>query len=307
VLHNGLDCLITEPEGIVLNEAPTNLREITSAAIAMVTPFAAQRGVGLRERIGANVIDLILADSLRLRQMLIALLSHVVQFSSRTQVEMIVAAEWTTRASQRISFTCIESGDARRPFERTSAAILESVAPDALLHACRILAQRMNGELILTKPEVGGHPHPPFRAVFAAAFTLERLSQVSSFPPCTGLNESELKQVGPEPFEQRYLDALSQEGVDLPTFLASWCQAMHDDLQHLDALLEKGDYAGLSTRLHRLSGAVGLVGAHSLTDALRRASAAPKHSRIESIRALAERTRNLVTQIESAARPYRSN
>ena len=102
-----------------------------------------------------------------------------------------------------------------------------------------------------------------------------------------------------EPFEHRYLDALSEEGIDLHAFLASWRRAMDDDLERLSALRAQGDVDRLHDVLHRLSGAAGLVGAHSLMAALQRASTLPLEHETSSIDALTERTRTLMTQLET--------
>ncbi|RAS21929.1 hypothetical protein BX591_12681 [Paraburkholderia bryophila] len=109
-----------------------------------------------------------------------------------------------------------------------------------------------------------------------------------------------------EPFEARYLQALSEEGIDLQTFLAGWRHAMDEDLAHLSALRRDGELDRLRGVLHRLSGAVGLVGACSLMEALRHTSVAPPAHNVSSIDALTMRMRTLVMQLETAAHAYRS-
>lgn len=110
-----------------------------------------------------------------------------------------------------------------------------------------------------------------------------------------------------EPFETRFLDALSEEGVDLNAFLNHWRQAMNDDLARLEALPCDGDFAHFHGVLHRLSGAVALVGAHSLMDALRRASLSPPEQGAAAIGALTARARILIAQLEATARAFRSS
>ncbi|WP_341845723.1 hypothetical protein [Paraburkholderia ginsengiterrae] len=75
---------------------------------------------------------------------------------------------------------------------------------------------------------------------------------------------------------------------------------MEDDLEHLAELRREGGVDRLRDLLHRLSGAVGLVGAHSLMEALRRASAAPLEHNASAIEGLMERARTLVAQLERA-------
>lgn len=109
-----------------------------------------------------------------------------------------------------------------------------------------------------------------------------------------------------EPFEQSYLDALSGEGIDLAAFLIGWRDAMNDDLHALASALHcQRDPVHVRGLLHRLSGAVGLVGARALMEALRRASVSPLDHDIGSIQTLIDRAGNLVEQLDTApgARP----
>jgi hypothetical protein len=104
-----------------------------------------------------------------------------------------------------------------------------------------------------------------------------------------------------EPFEQSYLDALSGEGIDLPAFLTGWRRAMDDDLYALASALHcQRDPIHVCGLLHRLSGAVGLVGARGLMEALRRASVSPLDHDTGLIEALIHRARNLVKQLETS-------
>lgn len=106
-----------------------------------------------------------------------------------------------------------------------------------------------------------------------------------------------------EPFEQSYLDALSGEGIDLAAFLIGWRDAMNDDLHTLASALHcLRDPVHVGGLLHRLSGAVGLVGARALMEALRQASVSPLDHDIGSIQTLIDRARNLVEQLDTAPR-----
>jgi HPt (histidine-containing phosphotransfer) domain-containing protein len=71
-------------------------------------------------------------------------------------------------------------------------------------------------------------------------------------------------------------------------------------------LHREGDFDHFHSVLHRLSGAVGLVGARSLMEALRRASTSPLEHNTASIDALTARARTLVTQLEATLCAYRS-
>jgi HPt (histidine-containing phosphotransfer) domain-containing protein len=109
-----------------------------------------------------------------------------------------------------------------------------------------------------------------------------------------------------EPFEIRYLNALSKEGVDLQSFLGSWRQAMEDDLARLGVLRRDGQLLQARSVLHRLSGSVGLVGARNLADALQRASRLLSEHNVDSADALISRVQSLVAQLEVPPQPCRS-
>lgn len=109
-----------------------------------------------------------------------------------------------------------------------------------------------------------------------------------------------------EPFDRRYLDALIHEGIDLGAFLEGWCVAMRNDLDRLGNLQSEGDFDDLPPLLHRLSGALGLVGAHSLMDALRRVPSTRLEHTCGLIDALAARMRTLIEQLEGVRDEHRS-
>lgn len=102
-------------------------------------------------------------------------------------------------------------------------------------------------------------------------------------------------------FDRSYLNALSDEGVNLHTFLCGWRQAMHEDLVMLQAAYDAHDVEALSATLHRLSGAVGLVGAHDLMGALHRANASSSKSLTEAdeVGSLLCRARLLIAQLDA--------
>nr|WKF59949.1 hypothetical protein HUO10_004460 [Paraburkholderia busanensis] len=102
-----------------------------------------------------------------------------------------------------------------------------------------------------------------------------------------------------ESLEPRYLEALAEEGIDLDTFLVNWRHAMEDDIAQLSALCRDGETERLRGLLHRLSGAVGLVGACSLMEALRYFSANPYAHDHGAIDMLTARARTLIMQLET--------
>ncbi|MFM0203920.1 Hpt domain-containing protein [Paraburkholderia fungorum] len=315
-----LDTSPLESRAVILDESVTNLHDLINGVIALASPSAAQRGLRLSARVDQTVADRVLADSARLGQIFFYLLNRTVHFSTRGGIAVVVRAEPLNSGSQRIFIDVAEVGEKSDAY----AAQLQLFGPvayespaekslgdiDACLPLCQILAQRMQGELSITS---GADSY--LRASFNAPFTVEQWG--ASAEPTRGVQQSlfaiaaqpleAAANAAFEPFEQRYLDALSEEGINLHTFLGAWRSSMDDDLARLDRSRDESDIKSLRTVLHRLSGAVGLVGARSLMEALRRASVVQSEPEAGAIDALALRAEALMMQLDTAIDPHRSN
>lgn len=316
-LHDLMDISPLESRTIVLDESVTNPREVIDGVIALLAPAAAQRGLRPSVSFDQAVATLILADSARLGQIFFHLLNHVIQLGTQGEIAVVVQAELLNAGSQRISIKLMDTG--RDAVHVAQLPLFEPIVDlafagewpanlDACLSLCQILAQRMQGELLVTSDSKSAT-----RVSFSAPFSVEQwgpsaeLTSNARAPLFTIAAQSRDVATSSsfEPFERRYLDALSEEGINLYTFLSAWRRSMTDDLERLGGLHHQHDIDGLRTLLHRLSGAVGLVGAGSLMEALRSASTAPEHE-TSAIDSLIERSRTLVTQLDTAIDPHRS-
>lgn len=178
------------------------------------------------------------------------------------------------------------------------------------MELCQQLAQYMCGEL-----KVSSEAGPVTRSTFSAPFTIEHPQALGT---CDRVNRQMTPQTivveppecspvsSTEPFDRNYLDALLNEGVDLPTFICRWRESVDDDLRQFRRLRIRHDTDGIRTLLHRLSGVVGLVGAHSLMEALRHASAIECESARRPLDELEERIAALMMQLDQAIEPHRS-
>ncbi|MEZ0600635.1 sensor histidine kinase [Paraburkholderia sp. IW21] len=317
-LHDLLDVSPLESRAFVLDESATNLRELVDGVIALLSPSAAQRGLRLNSSVDQTVAERILADSARLGQIFFHLLNRTVQASTHGEIALVVRAEPSNSGSQRIVVSVTDGGGKAAhapqlqlfgPNADEASAERRLGDADACLPLCQILAQRMQGELSVASSSDSG-----IRASFSAPFTVDqwgpstdpaRHAQAPLFA-LVAQSQQAAASAPSEPFERRYLDALSEEGIDLHTFLGGWRHSMDDDLKRLSGLNHERDSEGLSSVLHRLSGAVGLVGAHSLMEALRHASTTPLEHEAGAIDALMERARTLVAQLDTAVDPHRS-
>ncbi|HEY3599677.1 MAG TPA: response regulator, partial [Paraburkholderia sp.] len=104
-----------------------------------------------------------------------------------------------------------------------------------------------------------------------------------------------------EPLDCAHLDALSEQGVDVRGLLRDWRCSMNDDLARLQDCRDRRDIDGMRASLHRLGGAVGLVGAGALMDALQRASTAQPEADTPLLDRLVVRARALMAQLDEAA------
>lgn len=317
-LHDALDVSPLSSRVLILDENATNLRDLVGGVIALLSPSAAQRGLRLSSSIDQTVAERILADSARLGQIFFHLLNRTIQASTHGEIALVVRADPLNAGSQRIVISVTDASEktaraAQLQLFGTNAD--EACAgerhgdSDPCVLLCQILAQRMQGELSIASGADSGTC-----ASFSAPFTVDqwepsaepaRHAQVPLFALAAQSQEAAASAPS-EPFERRYLDALSEEGIDLHTFLGGWRHSMDDDLKRLSGLSHERDREGLSSVLHRLSGAVGLVGAHSLMEALRRASMTPLEHEPGAIDALKERARTLVAQLDTAVDLHRN-
>jgi hypothetical protein len=315
---------------LIMDESATNLRELIDGVIALSAPSATQRGLHLSASVDRKLAETILADHARLGQLCFLLLNRTIQLSTHREIVLVVRTRPMNSRSQRMLVSVMETGarhalaaqqqgpslaandlNMNQPLNDGDTSTETSTDADACVPLCRLLAQRMLGELSITNG-----PNAGVRASFDAPFTVERWGPSSR--PATADTRAPLAPIAtmpldaspgapPEPFEHRYLDALSEEGVDIPAFLDGWRRAMDDDLARLGGLRRQGDPDDLRSVLHRLSGAVGLVGARGLMEALRRASTSPREQGPGAIDALIDRAKSLVKQLEALPAAHRSS
>ncbi|SIT43229.1 Response regulator receiver protein [Paraburkholderia piptadeniae] len=117
------------------------------------------------------------------------------------------------------------------------------------------------------------------RAMFAAI--LVKTASLSTIDACLKrlLPGSAQDRAAPparrlEAYDFTALDSLAEQGVDVDSLLRDWRKSMDDDLARLERCRASGEAQGIRSALHKLAGAVGIVGSRSMMNALQRASAA---------------------------------
>ncbi|GJH06261.1 hybrid sensor histidine kinase/response regulator [Paraburkholderia terrae] len=102
-----------------------------------------------------------------------------------------------------------------------------------------------------------------------------------------------------ERYDFTTLDSLAAQGVDVGGLLRDWRESMESDLADLESRRAASDEPGIRRVMHKLAGAVGIVGASGLMNALQRASAAQEPVRNALIDGLIARIRAQMRELDS--------
>jgi CheY-like chemotaxis protein len=95
------------------------------------------------------------------------------------------------------------------------------------------------------------------------------------------------------------LDSLAAQGIDVDALLREWHAAMESDLAQFAACRASHDEAAIRRALHRLAGAVGIVGDRGLMDALEHASGARRLAGDVLLDGLVTRIRTLMQRLDN--------
>ncbi|MBN3752476.1 response regulator [Paraburkholderia sp. Tr-20389] len=109
-----------------------------------------------------------------------------------------------------------------------------------------------------------------------------------------------------ETYDFTALDSLAAQGVDIDGLLRDWQQSMENDLDHLAERRASGDAPGTRRALHKLAGAVGIVGNQGLMHALQRMSSAPERDDDALLDGLVERIRAQMNDLASRGSRWQS-
>ena len=99
IINNILDFSKLEAGKMELDLRPIDLRACIEEALDVVAPRAAQKGLELAYEMGEHVPSTILADGVRLRQILLNLLSNAVKFTDEGEVVVSVTAHPLTQGN----------------------------------------------------------------------------------------------------------------------------------------------------------------------------------------------------------------
>lgn len=101
-----------------------------------------------------------------------------------------------------------------------------------------------------------------------------------------------------EAYDYTSLDALAEQGVNVGGLLREWHKSMDDDLARLEQCRASGDAQGVRSALHKLAGAIGIVGGRGLMNALQQASAAEPPVDDGLLHGLVDRMKALMIELD---------
>jgi PAS domain S-box-containing protein len=100
ILSDILDIAKIEAGKMVLESIPTDLREVVEDIVKLFLPHARQKELSLRAQVGEDLPPTVLADPVRLRQILANLVNNAIKFTE--QGEVVVQAELLQHEEERV-------------------------------------------------------------------------------------------------------------------------------------------------------------------------------------------------------------
>ncbi|HEY4143685.1 ATP-binding protein [Pinirhizobacter sp.] len=112
VLDDVLDFSMIEAGRLSLEIVPVDMRELIDRTVGMLAGQAHGRGIDLRVSIDAGIAAMVLADDVRVRQVLLNLIGNAIKFTSvgSVTIQATVAPDDTTGERQRICVEIIDTG-----------------------------------------------------------------------------------------------------------------------------------------------------------------------------------------------------
>jgi CheY-like chemotaxis protein/nitrogen-specific signal transduction histidine kinase len=118
ILNDILDFSAIEAGSLRLSQETTPLRPLLEEVIDLCAPQAHGRGLELTLTIAAGVPERITTDPLRLRQILLNLVTNAVKFTQQGEVELSVVRPHQTTGNAGLEFTVRDTGPGIPPAER---------------------------------------------------------------------------------------------------------------------------------------------------------------------------------------------
>lgn len=164
VINDILDFSKIDAGQLKLELRAVDLRRLAQLIVDQLAPAAAAKGLALECRVGADVPQSVLADEIRIRQILGNLLDNAVKFTERGSVSLSVDADppvstgaevWTavhfSLRDTGIGMTAEQQSRLFQPFSQADASTTRNFGGTGLgLAISKKLAQAMGGDILVT-------------------------------------------------------------------------------------------------------------------------------------------------------------
>jgi two-component system sensor histidine kinase EvgS len=112
VLDDVLDFSMIEAGRLSLELVPVDMRELIDRTVGMLAAQAHGRGIDLRVKVDAGIAAMVMADDVRVRQVLLNLIGNAIKFTAAgsVTVEASVAPDGATAEHQRIRIDVTDTG-----------------------------------------------------------------------------------------------------------------------------------------------------------------------------------------------------
>lgn len=166
IIDNVLDLSRIEAGRLDLAQDVVDPRRLVQESLAVVRPQAQGKGLVLQVEVAPEVPQRVLADALRLQQVLLNLLSNAVKFTDRGSVSVLLHCRAGSRGGALLAFEVADTGIGITPLQRAHIfeAFVQADSSTTRLHGgsglglsiVRQLSRLMGGDIELHSPPGGG-------------------------------------------------------------------------------------------------------------------------------------------------------
>lgn len=159
LIGNILDISRIECDRLILHPTRTDLRQLIESVAMLFEGVARQKGLDFKLEIENGVAGDVLADGVRLKQVLSNLVSNAIKFTAEGQVTLSVQLVAINEERFEICLRVIDTGKGIEPslqqqlFQPFAQGSYPGEGAGLGLYICRILVQMMNGEIKLSSQE----------------------------------------------------------------------------------------------------------------------------------------------------------
>jgi len=163
LINDVLDLSKIEAGQMTLESAPFSLRSCVRGLLGMVRPRAVDKGLSLKLAIEDDVPEVVVGDELRVKQIVLNLVSNAIKFTRDGKIEVSVAARERESGRASLEIAVLDTGIGVpaeltaaifKPFVQADSSITRRYGGTGLgLTICRRLSELMGGEIHVESAE----------------------------------------------------------------------------------------------------------------------------------------------------------